>query len=152
MTISQALKEKNRAAGRIKNLQTQIKAYNKVEDGEVKDLDSRELLVQLETEWAGLILLKSKLAQANVNIAEKLIRLAEAKAELAFWNEFVGYAGQKEEKASKSVYKKGQYEEVEYIIRSTIPSKEVLERQEKSQKEIESLQDEIDNYNATTQI
>jgi len=151
ITIAKALKEKNRIAGKISTLQKQVETYNYFDEDEVKDFDSLELLTQLQVEWAHLIDLKSKIAKANVGIADKLVRLTEAKAELSFWNGFRS-AGQARERYDKSMYIGDKYVSVEAFKISKITSKEIADHRERVQKLIEDLQDEIDDYNATTKI
>jgi hypothetical protein len=151
MNIAQSLKEKNRIAGRINKLQKKVEDYNVKEINEVKDFDSLELLKELQTEWAYLIDIKSRLARANIGICEKLVRLAEAKSELSFWSCFHN-AGQ----AAETYLHR--YNDGEKIVSeqrtkvSLITSKEVTDHQERVQTMIDTLQDEIDIYNGTTQI
>lgn len=153
MTISSGLKEKNRIAGKIATLQKRVKQFNKHEKGQDQDFNSLETLKSLQEEWAYLIALKTRLAIANVGIAEKLIKLTEAKAELTFWNGFTSYdAGRAEEIEVENFRQGTEYVSKEKIIVSEITSKDVAGHQERVQKEIENLQDEIDAYNATTQI
>jgi len=150
MNISQALKEKNRIAGRIVKLQSQVKKYNYFTENQTQDFSSIELLRSLQEEWAFLIDIKTKIAKANVGIADKLVKLTEAKAELTFWNGFT--AGQLTEVTNERKYVNGVVVDVPVNTGYHIPNKQVQENVDFVQKLIESLQDEIDNYNATTQI
>jgi len=152
MNIAQALKEKNRIVGRISNLTRNIEKYNQYESTKTVELDSRKLLTKLQEETAQLIRLKTRIATANVNIAEKLIRLSEAKTHLRFWVTFVSYSGQALEQSSRMVYKDGARVEEPYFTVSAITTAEALANIEIAQKEIEDLQDCIDNYNATTEV
>jgi hypothetical protein len=149
--ISRALKEKNRISGKIAKLQKQVEEFNTYEEGKVLDFSSIDLLGQLQEEWAYLIDLKTKIAIANIGIADKLIKLTEAKAELAFWNQFRN-SGASVEANEKSTYHDGRYVSVPYNKYSTITSKEILELRELVQKLIEHLQDEIDDFNQKTLI
>jgi hypothetical protein len=150
MTIVKALKEKNRIAGRIAKLQRDVEKYNHFEGVNTNDFNSRDLLRSLQEEWAFLIDIKTKIAKANNGIADKLVNLTEAKAELSFWEGF--RAGQAEETTLERRYIGGQTVEVSVLGGYTIPNKEIQENINRVQKLIEDLQDEIDNYNATTQI
>jgi len=151
LNIAQALKEKNRIAGRIGKLQKKVEDYNAKEINETKDFDSLELLKELQTEWAYLIDIKSRLAKANIGICEKLVRLAEAKSELTFWSCFHN-AGQATETYPVR-YNDGEKVVTETKVKVfTITSKEVTDHQERVQTMIDTLQDEIDIYNGTTQI
>lgn len=149
--ISRALKEKNRISGKIAKLQRQVEEFNTYEEGKVLDLSSIDLLGQLQEEWAYLIDLKTKIAMANIGIADKLIKLTEAKAELAFWNQFRN-SGPSVEATEKSEYREGKYMMVPCNKYSCITSKEILELRDAAQKLIENLQDEIDDFNQKTLI
>jgi hypothetical protein len=149
--ISRALKEKNRISGKIAKLQKQVEEFNTYEDGQTLDLSSIDLFGQLQEEWAYLIDLKIKIAIANIGIADKLIKLTEAKAELAFWNQFKN-SGPFIDNTERSEYRGGQYVMVSIKKYSSISSKEILDERDRVQKLIENLQDEIDDYNAKTLI
>jgi hypothetical protein len=149
--ISRALKEKNRISGKIAKLQKQVEEFNTYEEGKVLDLSSIDLLGQLQEEWAYLIDLKTKIAMANIGIADKLIKLTEAKSELAFWNQFRN-SGPAVEATEKSEYREGKHVIVPCNKYSCITSKEILDHRDRVQKLIENLQDEIDDYNAQTLI
>ena len=153
MNISKALKEKNRAVGRINEFQSKIRSNNKFVEGKTPDFNSQDLLLKLQEEWAYLIELKTKIALANVGIADKLIKLAEAKSELTFWGDFATrYAGPATDIGEKNVRLGTEWTVQPEVTHSTIPTKEIEEQKVRVQKLIEDIQDEIDNYNATTQI
>ena len=152
MNISKALKEKNRIAGRISKLQKDVQKYNVYEYKKAPDFDSQELLHKLQEEWAYLIELKTRLAVANVGIAHKLVQLTEAKAELSFWERFAPAYKGTESMSRRSYDSEGKSIEVPYVQISAITSKEVSEHIARVQALVESLQDDIDNYNASTLI
>ena len=151
MTVSQSLKEKNRIAGRIVKLQSQLKSLNRMEEGKERDFLPADIFLKLQSEWAYLIDIKTRLAKANVGIADSLVKLTEAKANLTFWNGFTS-AGPAREESTRSVRKGSEYVDEKVIFISHISSREVVGFQEEAQKHIEQLQDEIDKYNATTKI
>ena len=151
MTISKALKEKNRIAGRIAKLQTQVVKYNRYKKDSVREFSSKELLKSLQEEWAYLINIKSKIANANAGISHKLVQLTEAKAELTFWNG-MSNGGPAEELITESRYVDGQYHNVVVTMICDVTTKEVHDNINRVQTLIENLQDEIDDYNATTKI
>ena len=151
MNIAKALKEKNRITGRIGTLQAQVYKFNTYTKGADQDFNSNDLLLKLQEEWAFLIDLKTKIAKANVGIADKLVQLTESKAELSFWNSFRN-TGPSETKSNERKYIDGEWAYVEVATVNTINSKTVQENVDRVQKRIEDLQDEIDNYNATTKI
>lgn len=150
MNIAQALKEKNRIAGRIAKLQRQVVQYNsyQVSESDQREFNSKELLVKLQKEKCALVSIKTRIANANSGIVDKLVKLAEGKAEMAFWSCFTSGAN----RTNKQVYNHAKSEYVDITFINTIPSKEVSENIDRVQGLIESLQDAIDNYNATTSV
>lgn len=152
MNIAKALKEKNRITGRLKKLQTQLNKLNRYPVNEVQDFNPADIFKSIQEEWAHLIALKTKIAHANLGIADKLVQLTEAKAELQFWITFTPYAGKHEENVERRKLINGQYEEVLVPYTSYLTSKDVQENTDRVQKLIEDLQDEVDTYNGVTNI
>lgn len=150
INIAKALKEKNRITGRITKLQKQVVENNHYKEGVDRDYNSNDLLKSLQEEWAHLIDLKTRIAKANIGIADKLIMLTEAKAELVFWNGF--RSGQPIEERDEYQYVDGKNVTVTVNYINTIPSKEVDANVLRVQKQIEDLQDDIDTFNALTKI
>jgi hypothetical protein len=150
MTIARALKEKNRIAGKIKKLQNDIQKYNHTRDDRPSDYNSNELYEELQTQIKALIELKTKLANANIGILEKLIQLSEVKSAISFWSNF--RTGQEFEPIKDSKYVNGEYVTVEISGGHTISNKVVQERIVSMQLFADSLQDDIDEYNAATKI
>lgn len=152
ITIAKALKEKNRITGKINLLQQQLYKFNTYQKDKAPDLNPADLMKSLQEEWAYLIDLKTKIAKANVGIAEKLIRLTEAKAELKFWTNF--RSGPAEDIETIFTYDYTLQQNFPTIVTnvSVYPSKQVLENQSRVQTLIETLQDEIDDFNALTRI
>jgi hypothetical protein len=152
MNIAQALKEKNRSAGRISRLQSDILKNNRYKSDTPAPLDANDLYEQLLAEKARLVNLKGKIAAANTGIVEKLAELAEAKDMISFvqgLESSTGIGGQHE---CTRDYNSGAITFSEYTIEYAFDSIRVRDMLEFYQERIESLQDEIDNYNATTQI
>jgi ABC-type branched-subunit amino acid transport system substrate-binding protein len=153
MNIAKALKEKNRIAGKISKLQSQLEKYNRQQvTSDAPDFDPEVIFKELQEEWAHLINLKTKIAIANLGVAERLIKLTEAKAELQYWNRFVSYAGKREETVEQRKVVNGQYADIQVPYMSYITSKETQGHIDRVQKLIEDLQDEIDTYNGVTNI
>ena len=117
MNIAKSLKEKNRISGKISKLQKQVEQCNRYKAGKEPDFNSVDLLKELQIEWAHLIDLKTKIAKANNGIADKLIQLTEAKAELSFWNGFRA-AGQPSETTDDINYVDGKAVTVKGIMYS----------------------------------
>jgi hypothetical protein len=150
MTIAKALKEKNRIAGRIKKLQRDIQMYNRTRDDRASDFDANQLHQELQKEIATLIDLKTKIAKANIGIVDKLVQLAETKSQIAYWTAF--RTGSASEPISESKYINGDYASVDINAGHVICSKTVHDMLANLQATVESLQDDIDEFNATASV
>lgn len=150
ISLNKALKIKNRLAGELAKLQTSAQSNNCVREDqkEGKTVDVEKVWNEMALTRAALIDLKGKIAEASASIAPKLVKMAELKAEIVFLNSVpvkegnedftVGYG------ASASV------KTVKWNSYISAARKEELIRE--FQNSIDSLQDEIDEYNAVTKI
>jgi hypothetical protein len=150
MKIAKALKEKNRITGRIKKLQRDIQTYNRTREDRASDFDASELYRELQKEIATLIDLKTKIAKANIGIVDKLVKLAETKSQITYWTSF--RTGSTSEPISESKYINGEYASVDIAAGHIICSKTVHDMLAHLQATVESLQDDIDDFNATTSV
>ncbi len=150
MTIAKALKEKNRIAGRIKKLQRDIQMYNRTREDRASDFDANQLYQELQKEIATLIDLKTKIAKANIGIVDKLVQLAETKSQIAYWTTF--RTGSASEPISETKYINGEYASVDITAGHIICSKTVHDMLANLQATVESLQDDIDEFNATASV
>lgn len=146
MNLAQALKQKNRLAGEIVRQQQILQRENARRSDSVSQVDRNAVwqkIIELSEELGNL---KGKITQANVNIYPALERMAELKARIAFINslpkregEEVNFIGRDQEK-------------MVYQWDSLINQQKCDELVADLQEEINDLQDEVDSYNATTQV
>lgn len=146
MNLAQALKQKNRLAGELVRQQQILQRENARRSDSVSQVDREEVynrILELSTQLGEL---KGKITQANVNIYPALERMAELKSRIAYLNglpkregEEVTFIGRDQEKQT--------YKWDSFINQQTC-DETIAELQE----EINDLQDEVDSYNATTQI
>lgn len=146
MNLAQALKLKNRLAGELSRKQQILERENARRNDSVSKVDREAVwneIVDLSTKLGEL---KGRITRANVAIYPSLERMAELKSRITFLHnlpkregEDVSFIGRDNEKLT-------------YVWDSFI-------NQEKSdwlvnvlQQEINSLQDKVDAYNATTQL
>lgn len=150
MNISQALKEKNRIAGRIAELEKKIVKNNKFHSHRPPVDDVNELFKRLTLEKASLVRLKEQLAVANAGISNELADLAETKGMIKFLESLPtgvsGYPVQTHDYATNRLI------DSEYTIEYTLDQKNVDNLIESYRGLAEKLQDKIDNYNATTEL
>lgn len=141
--IRKALQVKNRLAGEVANLNKLIQGHNSHQDGASR-FDVAKLIDERSNTVGKLIAVKTALAVANVAIYEKIARLAEYKAEIAFYRGL---------NTAEGVTEQGYGERAKTIkIVATINSATVEETVKHLTLEIEKIQDEVDYFNSTTEI
>jgi hypothetical protein len=141
--IRKALQVKNRLAGELANLGKLIQENNSHLEGQGR-FNVRELFTKRNETLQKLIAVKTAIAVANVTVYEKIARMAELKNEITLLRslntsegeENIGYAV-----ASKTVKRVAEVNAVD-----------VEGNVEMLTSKIEALQDEIDHFNATTEI
>ena len=146
MNLAQALKQKNRFAGELVRQQQILSRENARRSDSVSKVDRKAVYDKIAELSAQLGELKGKITQANVGIYPAIERMAEFKAHIAFLQglpktegEEVSFVGRDQEKL---VYKWDSF------INQENSDKRVAELQEK----INALQDQVDAYNATTEV
>jgi len=147
MNIASALKNKNRIAGEIAKLQKKIIANN-LYIGDTKKFDTIVLTDNLNAERQKLVDLKVRIAKANVGIAQELVELAEAKAQLTYLTSLERYVGVAEVKGIAGYGER----EKEVITYSQITAGVLDKALGEAQKLINDLQDKVDAFNATTSV
>ncbi len=90
--------------------------------------------------------IKGKITQANVSIYPALERMAELKSRIAF------VQGLQKREGPEVTFVGRDQEKVEYTWESFINQEKCDELVAELQEEINELQDEVDVYNATTQV
>ena len=142
MTIKRALKQKNKLVKEINDLYTKIKTYNSVaEDGE-KPYSTKEMLLNVESKIQELTDLKTKIHLANGPVYSKIFRMAELKSHVS-----------KLAVIDCSSGKQKSWGDTEYT--NKVSEIRVVDRDyliQVAEAEIEMIQDELDEFNATTNI
>lgn len=144
VSIARALKEKNRVAGRLKQMCAQIERENSREVRIPRGIDVPEMYALAKETRKRLIETKRVIAEANRPIVGKIIELDEIKSEIAFLNALD--------------VKEGRFVSVNYGTRieteitAIIRKAQVLEEIAELQSRADALQDELDDFNATTKV
>jgi hypothetical protein len=150
ITLAKALKVKNRLAGKLKDLQDKATKFNvtDVKKQVFRTINLTEIWAELETTRDSLIDLKGKIAVATAAIAGKLQEMSEYKSQVSFFERLPVEEGMTE----PSIYNTSPvpFEPVE--IKSYIDEANRQSQIQLFKKKIEDLQDEVDTFNATTQI
>ena len=143
ITLAQALKEKNRLAGEISKLWSLVQHENACWENRTRSIDVNETMQLINEYTQKIIELKTKIGKANSGNLENMYALEEYKSQISKYgnidtNEDVRYLGENEERTlTKSC---------------VIQAGEVLKLQKSLQIKCNSLQDELDTYNATHKI
>ncbi len=155
MNIAQALKNKNRVIGEMNKLFSFVEKHNieskksGTERGSKSPGATPEAVVETFQKYLELSLrlteIKTAIQVASAPIASKLVALAETKSLLSK----IGAIPVREAVSIEGGYGKETYE-VEHT--SAITEKMQIDKTAELQKTINDLQDEIDAYNATTQV
>jgi len=141
--LAKALRIKNRVIGELAVLQKIFMRENSRRNDNLSKIDVKAIDEQIAEKWDELIAIKSAITVANVELYPKLAQLAETKAKLAFLSLLQTKEG--EEKASVGYGG----ETITYNWTAYLNREAVDQRAKKLQELADSLQDDIDQYNAT---
>ncbi len=148
MNTNKALKTKNILAKNLKELQHKLVNNNIFEVRNINQVEYKtdEILNQYIATLNDLVDIKTKIAKANVEIYDKIFRLAELKGLVCT----LGSIPVKLGKESGSIYGRQVAEEIEYD--STLKQKVIDEKIKTLEAEMERLQDDLDKHNFTTEV
>lgn len=146
MKLSQALKIKNRLAGEIARLQQILQRENTRRSDSVSTVDRSEVYAKILAISKELGDLKAKIATANIGIYANLERMAELKAHVAF------LVGLPKREGEELVPLHGDQAPLKYKWDSYINQEQCDEKVTALQLKIGELQDQVDAYNATTDV
>lgn len=146
MKIHKALKVKNRLTGELKRLQDILQRENSRRNDNTSKVDCGELDIQIQTTTDKLVRIKAALAQANGPIAEKIYRLSEIKNRINFLNSLPTKEGEEVTLVGHN-REKLVYNWTTYLNREAV-DKKIVELQQIAN----TLQDEIDSFNASTEV
>jgi predicted alpha/beta-hydrolase family hydrolase len=145
MKLYKALKLRKKLVGEVVKLKQLIQAKNSFTVGSVsiEKFDVNKIYAELQAKINELVGLKYVINEANRPIQEQIYKLSELKALLVFWNgvniqegeHMVGYSD------AKTITYVAQIDEIKRN-----------QMVEEFQKKIDTIQEEIDTYNYTTDI
>jgi hypothetical protein len=142
MKIAKALKQKNKIVAELKMLRERIEEYNSVISGNPRPYDITEIQVQLMTKMQELVSLKTRLAQANTLVYSKIFELSELKGLAKFYKDL---------EIKDGLSKDHRYDEAQNY-ESELKVKQRDELVSELEVRIEILQDELDEFNALTEV
>ena len=142
VSLAKCLKIKNRLAGRLKEVQTDIQTYNSVLEEKVGQVDVKALFEMRGQIIDSLIDLKTRIMKANLPIQSELIRQAELKSSIQFLNDIQTIDG-----LDRHSY---QNTEIRYV--AVLKKQSVNQQRRILEKEIDEIQDRVDTFNHQTKI
>ena len=144
MNIKQALKLKNKLIKSISENTKLLQQYNTVEVGNPRPYSSTVLMVEISKATDELIDLKSKIHRANAPMFEKIFEMSELKSAIKGLQKLDCTEG----KSNRDRYRM----ESELILTSEVSLVVRNGKIKNLEERIEYLQDEMDVFNATTEI
>lgn len=143
MNIKQALKRKNKLLGLITEEFSKASSYNSIEEGNPRPYSATEALQKWQLYCDELIELKTKIHKANTPMFHKIFALSELKSQIKFLKTLNCSQGKE----------RNRWTEGEPIIRhaeiNTVERDTMVKNLESK---IETIQDELDHFNAVTEI
>lgn len=146
MKLNKALKVKNRLIGELGRVRQLIRSENSRRSDSVSTFDLPELqekLIRLESDFIDL---KSQIAEATAPISRQLTRLTFLKDSINFYNSIPSRKGVEVVAYGNST------NPVEYMWTSYFDKEAIDATVESLEKEIDQIQDEVDSFNAQTDI
>ena len=143
INLAKALKFKSRIINEINDLEKTIKSNNSTVVGSNNDFDVKDLYEELNSQRELLRSLKIEIQKANMGMFDKMIKIGELKAHITFLKSINTESG----KVPLSRYSQ------EIVEKEAVFSAlDIKNKIKEAQNNINDLQDEIDDYNATTYI
>jgi hypothetical protein len=148
ITISKALKVKNRIAENIRKTDTKIETNNSIRADIGTEIDVLILFEHRKNLTNQLVEIKTAIAKSNFEIQDKIFRMSEIKGLISFLTGLNTTNGKVE---NRTFHRKESDPDV-YEYRAAINANEVEKLVTEFQNELDTLQDEIEAFNATHKI
>ena len=142
MSLARALKERSRLAGKLKRDFEIINRENSMISGSKRSFDLRAVYAECRELHDRLVALKQVIATANAAIAGKLAEMDEVKSMITYLRGVNTEAG----------FKPRNYSSEKDLMDVILGAAELTAEAERLQKRGEELQDEIDAFNAVTEV
>jgi hypothetical protein len=142
MNVKQALKQKNKLVGEIKECYRIIQTQNSIEEGNPRRYSVKKKIEEIATLTDELVELKAKLHRANAPVYEKIFQMAEIKGIIKELKKMDVSEGKQDSRYGSVVSVK----EVEM----TVIERDAIVKQYEA--EVEKIQNELDIHNSNTII
>lgn len=147
MTISNALKAKNKLASKIKKLIQKISQYNSMIAGETAPYDVADLYAQYESESNALVDLKTRIHKASDPIRSSIFMISELKSQVQFLNMLDVSEGKTPVDRYARMHSA---EPVEKVATFGVVARD--QKVTELETRIDKIQDELDSFNHNTTI
>jgi len=145
MNIAKALKVKNRLVGEVAKLQEIVRRENSRRNDNTSKVDVAKTVETLNTTREKLIQLKAAIATASAPVSVKLANLSETKS-------FINWLATLPTRDGDEKVAHGTKEVETYTWKAHFTRQALDDLLGTEQKKVETLQDEVDEYNAKTQV
>ena len=146
MNIAKALKIKNRLVGELNNLQQIFNRENSRRSDNASTVNASEVYQKIDNTRSRLIAIRGAINKASAPISIKLVALAENKQYINFIKSIPCREGE------EITLVGGNREKLSYEWKALFNRQKLDEIEESLQLQINNLQDEIDQFNASTII
>lgn len=143
ITLAKALKVKNRLAGRLAKVQTDIQTYNSVPEGQAGQVDVRALMKSREELVEALVTIKTAINEANREIQRGIYDLAEKKGAA----EFLAHVSTRH-----GLQPPDYHSTTPVMYVATLKKAEVDALVAALEKEMDRVQDQLDQFNHSRQV
>ena len=142
LTLAKCLKLKNRLAGRMAEVQSDIQGYNSTLEEQANVVDIPARIRERNEIMEALIALKTNLMRANMPIQGDLIRQGELKSTIQFLTGIPTRDGKE----------RHGYQNTEIVYRAVLNKNDLDTQKRALEKEIDGIQDKVDTFNHHTRI
>lgn len=142
MNINQALKVKNRLISEINEHAEITQRFNSIEKGNLRRYSIKDSLAKIESLTLELVELKTKIHKANEPVLDKIFLMSELKS-------FVKNLKKIPVEEGTITSRYGQVQEQKEVEINISELKQIIKEVERK---ISEIQDELDVFNATTEI
>ena len=153
MKLAKALKVKNRLVGELNQLKTELQRENSRRDDNPSKVDCKSLYDDIETKRDNLIALKASICSANAGSPNKDAGIYQKIDEMSELKSFINFlAGLPKREGEELTLIGVNREKLTYQWTAFINQEKADALTKELQLKINKLQDEIDEYNAVTEV
>jgi hypothetical protein len=147
MNIAQAMKARKRLVAQLQRVRSDIRDGNRIIVGNTRDVDIDQTMDRESALFEKLVELRTAIAVVNTPIWGKLLRMTELKEQVGFCR---GIPTQSGRSVGRRSFMSDESPEIEWEVH--LDKDNVDNFISDVERELATLQDEVDEFNATTEI